>query len=821
MLVLAKVKVPCPRCDGKGVIPQYFYNRKGICFLCWGSGYIYVNIPEGQTEEQYLANLKEKERQHLEKNPPKVEMPDASKHRNKAYFKDTKTKLKPTPDKPKTPDLTKLREVVRNTYKDFSVDELKVMLKKMEELLKKDPNEVNKATAEVILQLLDEKTASLDTTDTEGRIGRVDKSKGGDITVVATAGRYNIGTYTNAKTGKTEYTVYPEDKLDKEAWDKYKQDMKQFGGYYSRFKGKYVMEENPTDAVKKWVAGGGGITGSTDTGTNNGTNKGTDNSTGTDTGNMTERDIKRANQKKADEIIQGMTVHDYSVDGLKKIKAKLEALGDYRRKAEDMKWVDDAIKHAEEEVVNSKIREGVKAILDKYPSMYTASSDELQAMLDELKKLPSNDIVDTTISRVESSLASKKRDEERNKGRVEAEKIAKQLEADLQQKKKERLKALDYDTATKIKDTDLGKAVKELIAKGVNGEADVRAVGKLLADEYEKQIASSGEELAKAEKEHRLAKDMHSSFYDGVYTKAVRDNVGAEEMSKVQKEMDRIWEELKTASNKVEEAKQSMKDARPKAYLKTMEMVRELGFDKGEKLNTGGESNVKTKAKIVEKHMGYYPKEWVKASNIVPIEVQFTTADPYKRQNSAHYSNSYDGQVNPTLDLKNGNVAYKQVVTYAHLRFNKSSSDNTFTHEIAHRMEAINPKLIKLQAEFFESRVDLNKDRGLREATGLNYKESERYKPLKSYWNGGGDWVNPYMGKPYQTQQKFIDAEKNNPARYRYLNQEGAKAGDYEAFEILSMGMEQVVHGARGEKQSIVEADKEMMHFIFGLLATV
>ncbi|MFP3427169.1 hypothetical protein, partial [Pseudoalteromonas sp. SIMBA_162] len=72
-----KEKVPCPRCDGKGVIPQYFYNRKGICFLCWGSKYVYVKVPTGQDKEAYLKQLREKERIHLQKNPPKVEMPDA------------------------------------------------------------------------------------------------------------------------------------------------------------------------------------------------------------------------------------------------------------------------------------------------------------------------------------------------------------------------------------------------------------------------------------------------------------------------------------------------------------------------------------------------------------------------------------------------------------------------------------------------------------------------------------------------------------------------------------------------------------------------
>lgn len=92
-----KKKVPCPRCDGKGVIPQYFYNRKGICFLCWGSKYIYVKVPEGMTEEAYLEKLRKDEIEHLKNHPPKVPMPDADKHRNKEYFKGANTKIEPKP----------------------------------------------------------------------------------------------------------------------------------------------------------------------------------------------------------------------------------------------------------------------------------------------------------------------------------------------------------------------------------------------------------------------------------------------------------------------------------------------------------------------------------------------------------------------------------------------------------------------------------------------------------------------------------------------------------------------------------------------------
>lgn len=78
-----KEKIPCPRCDAKGIIPRYYYNRKGLCFLCYGEKYIYVRVPEGQDRDKFVAALQQKEKAHLDAHPPKVAMPDNIK--NKAY----------------------------------------------------------------------------------------------------------------------------------------------------------------------------------------------------------------------------------------------------------------------------------------------------------------------------------------------------------------------------------------------------------------------------------------------------------------------------------------------------------------------------------------------------------------------------------------------------------------------------------------------------------------------------------------------------------------------------------------------------------------
>ncbi|MFP5303313.1 hypothetical protein R2R70_19190, partial [Cobetia sp. SIMBA_158] len=108
--------------------------------------------------------------------------------------------------------------------------------------------------------------------------------------------------------------------------------------------------------------------------------------------------------------------------------------------------------------------------------------------------------------------------------------------------------------------------------------------------------------------------------------------------------LDEMTAKKKALSQKMQEVKIDEKEVREKAYLKTMQEVRELGFKKGEKLNTAG-NTTKTKAKIVEKHMKYFPREWVEASNHTPLEVIFTTKDPYKRANAAHHNSNYEGLV--------------------------------------------------------------------------------------------------------------------------------------------------------------------------------
>lgn len=87
-----KIKVDCPRCDGDGILPQYYYNRKGVCFLCWGSKKIMVKAKTEEEANKKREVMKAKEKAGLDAQPPSVAMPDNIK--NPAFAKGKKVQPK-------------------------------------------------------------------------------------------------------------------------------------------------------------------------------------------------------------------------------------------------------------------------------------------------------------------------------------------------------------------------------------------------------------------------------------------------------------------------------------------------------------------------------------------------------------------------------------------------------------------------------------------------------------------------------------------------------------------------------------------------------
>lgn len=81
---MAKHLITCPRCEGNGVLPQYYYNRKGICFLCWGKGKITAKAGQDEKPEDTYKRMNKSESDRLKAKPPRMPLP---KFRNEKFQK--------------------------------------------------------------------------------------------------------------------------------------------------------------------------------------------------------------------------------------------------------------------------------------------------------------------------------------------------------------------------------------------------------------------------------------------------------------------------------------------------------------------------------------------------------------------------------------------------------------------------------------------------------------------------------------------------------------------------------------------------------------
>ncbi|MFP3427138.1 hypothetical protein, partial [Pseudoalteromonas sp. SIMBA_162] len=109
-----------------------------------------------------------------------------------------------------------------------------------------------------------------------------------------------------------------------------------------------------------------------------------------DDGAYKKRMEQRANKNKAIEILHGSD-NDGSTDGYKRMKEKLLQVGEYKGREADLKWLDDAIKRAEERDKEEALKQPIKDVLRNYPNMYYATVDELKAMKTDLEALPESD----------------------------------------------------------------------------------------------------------------------------------------------------------------------------------------------------------------------------------------------------------------------------------------------------------------------------------------------------------------------------------------------------------------------------------------------
>lgn len=841
-----KVKVPCPKCDGKGVIPQYFYNRKGICFMCWGSGYIMMNVPVGESQDEAYKKLVAKEKPDFKKNPPKVPMPHKDQIKNPKYFPKANSKVEikafrkkfndGEPESPKDIKVDEAKKVSREELDKMTIDELKAFIQKSTDEGKKlrdrqdiwrkrklDGNiaqhelinalsmlgipakqhEDNAAMAKSVLDKLEkEKAAKAAKPAKDSRVGTIVAGTRGkpDIEIIDVIGPHIVGKFENSKNGKTQFTVYPTQQMERGAWQAYQDALKaNVGGAYSRYLGKQLFNTDPTEAVRKWHEGGGSPE--------------VKPIEKKPTGELT---TYQRNQLKRDAL--GMIDALYygpdkdNEQAYHAVIEKIKAMADFKDKQTMITDVEDSIVRLRKRLVDAKEQEKVSAIVNKHGgNQYEMDAATLAKVVDELKALPQSDARDSAIYRYEQQHKYQAQKEQREKelaaSKVAGQGIIDKAIADYKAALQKQKDILNYKPSDNIKtDTEVGQAVKAHLDRNeVRTDKDVIEVGKIVMAEYHKNLDKFGGWDKAMEAEQAAFNKFNNEYelyHDDVYLKALVDGT-PEERTAAQKKVDDYVAKKEKMAASLTEKRANIKENRAKAYYETMKQVRPMGEKM--KLNFGGEST-KTKVKAIESHLKYYPKEWVEASNQVPIEIYFTKKDPKKRQNSAHYSDGLETAPYLKPAYKDGKLVQEVKQGLGRLQLNLNSKQWTEIHEMGHRMEHINPRIEDFEKMFYERRTKGSELTWL----GGNYAKSEKYRPINDSGNGL-DWHNKYMGKEYKYNEDHLKAKQCRPE----------DVGKYYGFELLTMGIQDIVHGDRYDRKSVVEHDEEMTAFVLGMLTAL
>ena len=140
-------------------------------------------------------------------------------------------------------------------------------------------------------------------------------------------------------------------------------------------------------------------------------------------------------------------------------------------------------------------------------------------------------------------------------------------------------------------------------------------------------------------------------------------------------------------------------------------------------------------------------------------------------------------QSRTTIKTISGRASY--VNALKEVRLSKTDDPNTASHEFAHLLEHINPKILQIEQEFYDRRT----------AGGTPVKLKSLY-PNSNYRSDEitivDNFSQPYSGKIYKDR----------------------RTGKQDAFELLSVGVEQLVN----EPQKLAK-DPDYMNFVLGCLA--
>lgn len=218
----------------------------------------------------------------------------------------------------------------------------------------------------------------------------------------------------------------------------------------------------------------------------------------------------------------------------------------------------------------------------------------------------------------------------------------------------------------------------------------------------------------------RLRNDLEEKFYAG----DMPDDVFYSKMEKLNEKFKPDPEQIKKVSEKISEKREALIDLQDDNAHKNAQDIKAI-LNKQRKMGindidlTDHLSNPRSKmTKIVRDAYDCYPTDWIKNS------VGYDKID-VKKLKRGYYLHGKGGS-ELALSGKKG----------------KHSSFRTAIHELGHRQEKINPKLVDAEREFYEQRT---KGESLVKLNDINPRSRYRKDEVTRVDN----FINPYMGKDY------------------------------------------------------------------------
>ncbi|NLR08676.1 MULTISPECIES: minor capsid protein [Lactobacillaceae] len=281
-------------------------------------------------------------------------------------------------------------------------------------------------------------------------------------------------------------------------------------------------------------------------------------------------------------------------------------------------------------------------------------------------------------------------------------------------------------------------------------EAEISRVGRSLYERrFEKGFSSRQATIDKQQSNY----STHLKEYNAMRVKYQRDG-DPEFYKKVTRKYNQVIAEQK----KLEASKFGIKNQQSQDVKDMLSKFRVMGR-KNVEMKFAPESDSKV-GELINKTYDYYPSDWFDISNSIGTMKVFETDRGYYRHEF--------GQATSELALSNVQ--------------DSSNGLKVAFHELGHRNEHLDPRVTKLEHEFYQRRTYSDRLEKLSKVTGNKAYDSWE-KTRKD------NFLSPYMGKDYGNTEDS-------------------------AYELLSMGLESVYRMSYD-----VTKDKDYAQFILGILA--